>query len=190
MDYKVGDKVVALENECNSVNIGMVGEVVGYVSERDGVDVFWGEGVGTLYMLLDEIAPLGENEQEDFDSVVATLGDIDFIFDEWFKAAEVTEEPIKSTGGPSKYYDFPFYKWNTVNDQLEYLADKVWGKYSVHFKDIFKAGFRWGGKDGTTEEYDAKKIVYSGLRLLIMIGGKKMATDYLKELLEDEQFKE
>lgn len=48
---------------------------------------------------------------------------------------------------------------------------------------------RWGGKEGTNLIYDAKKIVYSGLRLCIMVQGKEKTHRYLKELLEDEQFK-
>lgn len=107
-----------------------------------------------------------------------------------FKVREETlEAGIKSEGGPSSYYDFPFHLWVTVNDSLEYLAFNVWGPYSVHFKDIFKAGFRWGRKGGTTKEYDAKKIIYSGLRLLGMVAGKEAVYTYLQELIEDKQFK-
>lgn len=99
---------------------------------------------------------------------------------------ESSKAPV--SGGPSKYYDYPFNDWTTGNDMMEYFATEVWGAYSLHFKDIFKAGLRWGNKSGTTEEYDARKIVYSGLRLLGMISGKQAVADYLKELSEDKQF--
>ena len=92
-------------------------------------------------------------------------------------------------GGPSKYYDFPFSEWVTSNDQMEYFATSKWLQYSLHLKDVFKACCRWGDKEGTSLEYDARKIVYSGLRLLMMIKGKKVVQKYLKELVEDQQFK-
>ena len=92
-------------------------------------------------------------------------------------------------GGPSKYYDFPFSEWVTSNDQMEYFATNKWLQYSLHLKDVFKACCRWGDKEGTSLEYDARKIVYSGLRLLMMIKGKKVVQEYLKELVEDQQFK-
>tara|TARA_R110000744_G_scaffold184491_1_gene303914 strand:+ start:74 stop:547 length:474 start_codon:yes stop_codon:yes gene_type:complete len=93
-------------------------------------------------------------------------------------------------GGPSAYYDFPFSEWVTSNDQMEYFATNKWLQYSLHLKDVFKACCRWGDKEGTSLEYDARKIVYSGLRLLMMIKGKEVVQEYLKELVEDGQFKE
>lgn len=98
------------------------------------------------------------------------------------------QDPRKPDGGPSSYYDFP-EGMCTANDLFEYLAGR-WGRYSLHFKDIMKASFRFGSKDGTSVMYDARKIVYSGLRLIIMAGGKKAARDYLKQLLNDKQFKD
>ena len=96
----------------------------------------------------------------------------------------------KSSGGPSSYYDMPFKEWDTTNDQMEYLAEHKWGKYGIHLKDIFKGLCRWGDKEGTTEEYDARKIVYYGLRVLRMLVGKKAVQEYLSELANDKQFKE
>lgn len=92
-------------------------------------------------------------------------------------------------GGSSPYYDFPFYKWTTVNDMVEYLSVEKWKETSWIFKDILKAVTRWGEKEGTTKDYDARKIIYYGLRLLRIVSGKKAVADYLKELSNNEQFK-
>ena len=94
----------------------------------------------------------------------------------------------KPDGGPSAYYDFPFKEWTTVNDMVEYLSDKQWGKHSWIFKDILKAVTRWGSKDGTTFEYDAKKIIYYGARLLMSVSSKETLRKYLQQLLDDKQF--
>lgn len=103
---------------------------------------------------------------------------------------EEIDRPVlaKPDGGPSAYYDFPFKEWTTVNDMVEYLSDKQWGKHSWIFKDILKAVTRWGSKDGTTFEYDAKKIIYYGARLLMSVSGKETLRKYLQQLLDDKQF--
>ena len=92
-------------------------------------------------------------------------------------------------GGPSSYYDLPFSSWVTVNDQMEYLAEHKWGKYSIHLKDIFKGLCRWNDKEGTTIEYDTNKIIYYGVRVLRMLKGNKGVQEYLTKLLNDPQFK-
>jgi hypothetical protein len=94
---------------------------------------------------------------------------------------------IKSTGGPSDYYDFP-KGWKTWNDLADYKSQKQWREHSFHLGNIGKAIYRWGEKSGTTRTYDAKKIVYSGLRVLMMLEGKEATLAYLKELVENEQF--
>ncbi len=96
----------------------------------------------------------------------------------------------KSTGGPSSYYDFPYSGWVTTNDQMEYLAEHKWGKYGIHLKDIFKGLCRWGDKSGTSVEYDVKKIIYYGVRVLRMISGNAEVRIYLQTLLDDKQFKD
>lgn len=93
------------------------------------------------------------------------------------------------TGGPSSYYDFPD-GWVTWNDLADYKADKQWKEHSFHLGNIGKAIYRWGEKKGTTKVYDAKKIVYSGLRVLLMLEGKEKVREYLKELTNDSQFSE
>ena len=99
------------------------------------------------------------------------------------------KKATKSDGGPSGYYDFAG-TWVTLNDAMEWLATNRWGAYALHLKDAMKACWRFGGKDGTDHAYDARKLVYSGLRLLVMIGGVKLAREYLLTLLDDPQFKE
>ena len=96
----------------------------------------------------------------------------------------------KPDGGPAGYYDLPFKDWVTVNDMVEYLSDKQWGKHSWIFKDILKACTRFGKKAGTDEAYDAKKIIYYGCRLLMSVTDKATTRKYLQQqLLGDKQFK-
>lgn len=95
---------------------------------------------------------------------------------------------IKTDGGPSSYYDAPFDTFVTVNDMVDYYSQKSWGWRSYIFKDIMKACTRWGAKQGTTKVYDAKKIIYYGLRLLMSVSDKKTVQEYLKELMNDKQF--
>lgn len=93
-----------------------------------------------------------------------------------------------SSGGPSVYYDMPYSTWITTNDQMEYLAEHKWGKYAIHLKDIFKGLCRWGDKSGTTVEYDSRKIIYYGCRVLMMVVGAAELRVYLNVLLDDKQF--
>lgn len=95
---------------------------------------------------------------------------------------------IKSDGGPSSYYDFP-PEWVTLNDYIEFKSEFQWGADSFHLANITKAGCRWGDKDGTSKPYDAKKIVYSALRILRRLCGADEVQKFLKELSEDVQFK-
>jgi hypothetical protein len=101
----------------------------------------------------------------------------------------VSDTKIKSDGGPSSYFDFPA-SWTTFNDFIEHKSEHQWNKFSFHLGNIGKAICRWGDKNGTTEEYDAKKIIYSGVRILKMLIGAKATRDYLQRLLDDPQFKD
>ena len=96
-------------------------------------------------------------------------------------------KPI-TDGGPSGYYDL-VEGWHTLNDWIEYKSEYQWGKYSFHLANIVKALTRWGDKEGTTLEYDTKKIIYSGARVLKMIVGTEKLREYLERLLDDKQFK-
>ena len=94
-----------------------------------------------------------------------------------------------SDGGPSAYYDF-HSGWSTWNDFADYKAAKQWKEHSFHLGNIGKVLCRWGDKSGTTKNYDARKVVYSGLRVLLMLEGKESVRNYLESLLDDGQFKE
>lgn len=98
-------------------------------------------------------------------------------------------ETMKSDGGPSSYYDQPYASWQTTNDQMEWLAENKWGKYSIHLKDVFKGLCRWGEKEGTDVVYDTKKGIYYFCRVLRMMRGKEAVREYLQGLLDDPQFK-
>lgn len=91
------------------------------------------------------------------------------------------------TGGPSEYYDFPSGAV-TLNDILEYKADNSWLGDSFHLGNLLKAIWRWGNKGGTSKEYDARKIIYTGCRLLMKYAGKEAVHTELKKLLVDKQF--
>ena len=99
----------------------------------------------------------------------------------------VNGEGINSDGGPSAYYDF-HHGWKTWNDFADYKATKQWKEHSFHLGNVGKVLCRWGDKSGTTKSYDARKIVYSGLRVLLMLEGKEDVRSYLENLLEDSQF--
>lgn len=115
---------------------------------------------------------------------VKATGEVAYRGSAYVKALPKT----KPLGGPSGYYDLPFKDWVTLNDMMEHLADKGWKpSETLHLKEVLKASTRWGHKKGTSKEYDSRKIVYSGLRLLTLSGGD--AQSFLKDLMEDPQFK-
>ncbi|MDB3972865.1 pentapeptide repeat-containing protein [Gammaproteobacteria bacterium] len=95
---------------------------------------------------------------------------------------------INSDGGPSEYYDFQ-KGWNTWNDINDYKAKNQWLEYSFHLGNIGKVLMRWGDKEGTSLQYDTKKIIYSGCRILMMMAGVEETRAYLQKLLDDPQFK-
>ena len=101
---------------------------------------------------------------------------------------ECLEVGPNSDGGPTSYYDFPD-TWVTWNDLADYKSARQWKEHSFHLGNVGKAIFRWGEKEGTTKVYDAKKIIYSGVRILVMMIGVNKTRDYLTTLLNDEQFK-
>ena len=95
---------------------------------------------------------------------------------------------VASDGGPSSYYDF-LPGWVTFNDFMEHKAQVQWGGFSLHMKDIGKALCRFGVKKGTSQSYDARKIVYSGLRLLMMLEGREAVARELRRMQDDPQFR-
>lgn len=95
--------------------------------------------------------------------------------------------PTKSDGGPSSYYDLD-PSWVTFNDMAEHKAMTQWHGFAVHLKDVGKAVFRFGTKDGTSQAYDARKIAYSGIRMIGMADGKAAMRVELQRMLDDPQF--
>ena len=114
--------------------------------------------------------------------------DVVWVANGWIGANQV--ELVRTEAKIGGYYNFPFKDWITVNDMLDYMSQKQWGWRSYIFKDITKACFRFGQKEGTTEVYDAEKIIYYGTRLLMSVSDKATARKYLQQILDDKQFKE
>lgn len=100
-----------------------------------------------------------------------------------------TSQAEKSDGGPSGYYDFPTGAL-TLNDLLEYKGDQDWLGDSFHLANVVKGAWRWGKKGGTTKAYDARKIIYSGARLLLKYTGVEETRKTLQNMLDDPQFQE
>lgn len=96
-------------------------------------------------------------------------------------------KPIVSDGGPIDYYDFP-KDYNTLNDVIEWKGETSWLGDSFHLGNIVKAAWRWGIKSGTSKEYDARKFIYSGARLLMKYAGKDKLRETLQKMLDDKQF--
>ena len=103
------------------------------------------------------------------------------------KAPQHVQKTTKSDGSASSYYDFPAGA-TTLNDVMEDLAANRWHGDALHLKDIFKAAWRWGEKEGTTKAYDARKIIYYGARLLMLYAGDEALRTTLQSLLDDKQF--
>jgi hypothetical protein len=179
LKYKVGDTVVITGNTSgHGFDIGsevviwkIISGSYGWYVGRDKVDQIWyfDDSECTL-AIREEMTPL----------------DTKSLWDAAFGGTPVTNKT--SSGGPSAYYDMPYSTWVTTNDQMEYLAEHKWGKYAIHLKDIFKGLCRWGDKSGTTVEYDSRKIIYYGCRVLMMVVGTAELRVYLNELLDDKQF--
>ena len=96
---------------------------------------------------------------------------------------------IKSDGGPSSYYDLP-PSCVTLNDIIEWKGETQWLGDSFHLSNVTKAAWRWGIKDGTTKAYDARKLIYTGARLLMKYAGRQAVRETLEQILNDKQFQE
>lgn len=94
---------------------------------------------------------------------------------------------LKPDGGPAEYYDLPPNP-KTLNDLLEYKGDKHWLGDSFHLSNIVKAAWRWGIKSGVDKAYDARKFIYSGVRLLLKYQGLEETRATLQKMLDDPQF--
>ena len=90
-------------------------------------------------------------------------------------------------GGPQAYYDLP-PDAVTLNDLIEFKSYNQWLGDTAHLFNIFKAAWRWGIKEGTSKEYDARKFIYSGARLLMHYAGVEATRETLQKMLDDKQF--
>jgi len=99
----------------------------------------------------------------------------------------VVPTTTKPDGGVAAYYDLP-PDAVTLNDLIEHKAYTQWLGDTAHLFNIFKAAWRWGIKEGTTKEYDSRKFIYSGARLLMKHAGVKALRDTLQKMLDDPQF--
>jgi hypothetical protein len=88
-----------------------------------------------------------------------------------------------SDGGPAEYYDFPEGAL-TLNDLIEHKD------MDFHRGNIFKACWRYGTKKGVSKEYDARKVIYSGARLLMKLVGVAELRNTLIKMLDDPQFQD
>jgi hypothetical protein len=194
LKYKVGDTVVITGNTSGHdyplgtyvVIEGIVAVLGGLYRGSDYENDFWyfDDDECTL-AIQKEMTPVPE---EDISFDIKDYTDNSWIADLIFPLVSVETPNKTSSGGPSSYYDMPYELWVTTNDQMEYLAEHKWGKYAIHLKDIFKGLCRWGDKSGTTVEYDSRKIIYYGCRVLKMVVGTNELRAYLNELLNDKQF--
>lgn len=120
---------------------------------------------------------LSYKEAVNFDEVKNTHFDFDKV-----KKFKETEQS-NPTGGSSNYYDLP-KNAKTLQDLIEYK------NMNAQQKDIFKACWRMGSKEGTKEEYDVRKQVYYSLRELgRLLGTKnymKLAKDIIGEQSEED----
>ena len=207
-NFKVGDKVRVVDNHCGH---GFeIGDVV--VLEKDcGTGWKVGSEEDSWWLVEREFEPYVELDMDSMSEFKfpsgPTVWDQD-IGDEGIKKASsinynnvskpahynhkvdyVNGDGINSDGGPSAYYDF-HEGWRTWNDFADYKARQQWKEHSFHLGNVGKVLCRWGDKSGTSKSYDARKIVYSGLRVLLMLEGKENVRAYLENLLEDNQFKD
>lgn len=95
----------------------------------------------------------------------------------------------RPTGGPEGYYDIPV-RCVTLNDILEWKGDSQWLGDSFHLANLVKAAWRWGIKEGTSRDYDARKFIYTGARLLMKYAGVMEVRRTLQQMLDDPQFHE
>ena len=95
----------------------------------------------------------------------------------------------KPDGSCQKYYDIPVVI-KTLNDILEWKGDSQWLGDSFHLSNIVKAAWRWGIKEGTSKEYDARKFIYSGCRLLMKYAGVQAVRETIYDILDDPQFED
>lgn len=110
-----------------------------------------------------DLSPIGpEFRDEAFESTGQYLADADIAF------MKLGPSQVEK-GGSTSYYDLPPNP-TTLQDLIEYR------NMNGSIKDIFKACYRLGQKDGMTDIDDVTKMAYYSLRELGRLKGTK---DYL-----------
>ncbi|MDX0260512.1 hypothetical protein [Sinorhizobium meliloti] len=75
---------------------------------------------------------------------------------------------VKSDGGSTSYYNIPDFAVD-LGDLIEHK------EMSFNIGNIFKACYRFGGKDGTSKRYDLNKIIYFAQREIAILDRKEAA---------------
>lgn len=124
----------------------------------------------------------------EFRDIAVKLDHLDKDYHFWpdeIAVIEPSQAPsVKSDGGGGQnYYDLP--KGAT---QLQDLIEHR--NMNGNVKDIFKSCYRAGLKDGTSEEYDARKRAYYSLRELGRLLGRKDYITIAKELIAHQAIEE
>ena len=83
---------------------------------------------------------------------------------------------VSDGGGGANYYDLP----TGATQLLDLIEDR---NMNGNIKDIFKACYRLGKKDGITEEHDLKKMVLYSVRELGRVTGRKDYIQLAKEIV-------
>lgn len=173
MTYTIGDKVTVVKEVCgHNFNIGEVVDVAYLTPDKNGFGARGSDGK-TWNMVNREVIPYQYVESVPENTMAALVGFVDKVME---------DVPQAPDGGPAKYYDFP-EEPKTLNDLIEFKD------MGFHLGNIFKACWRYGTKVGVTKEYDARKIIYSGCRLLKRLVGTQELRDTLQRILDDPQFK-
>ena len=188
MTFKVGDKVRVSDHYSYLYGHGQDGVIVPMASDWNWCDytVAFSSDDKCGYNT-EELELVTEATSEASTTTEAEISEAMAIIDQTFYSQYTTDGQL-SDGGPSRYYDWE-PGWTTLNDFIEHKSLHQWKEHSFHWGNVVKALTRWGDKDGTSCEYDAKKVIYSGCRVLKAIIGVDGLRSYLQKLLDDPQFK-
>jgi len=168
----------------------------------EGCDYWWDqedngitpEGQGKLDAMIKQYEVLHQVIGAPTEEVVDIVQELEGWFNDFDEATGssiedgvICKPKIKTDGGPAKYYDLP-PNAVTLNDLIEFKSYNQWLGDTAHLFNIFKAAWRWGIKEGTSKEYDARKFIYSGARLLMHYAGVEATRETLQKMLDDKQF--
>ena len=148
----------------------------GSLTFKDGRNELWSGNLGQWEKYFAPAVSSMSGYFEDLTQDTATIGKV-------FQRTSKDTSTISSDGGPAEYYDFPEGAI-TLNDLIEHK------EMDFHRGNIFKACWRYGTKSNVTKEYDARKIIYSGARILMGLVGVGELRKTLTTMLNDPQFQD